>query len=74
MSCLLKIICAVPYDKHTPQSMHCKTPYIHLLYVAWPDQRHRQCCIRHTEQFLNRTVLYDGRQGEGGRTFFTKVW
>ena len=20
-------------------------------------------------QFLNRTVLYDGRQGEGGRTF-----
>ena len=40
-----------------------------LLYVVWADQRHCQCCIRHTEQFLNGTVLYDGRQGEGGRTF-----
>ena len=32
---------------------------IYLLYVAWADQRHHQCCIRHTEQFLNGTVLYD---------------
>ena len=23
-----------------------------LLYVAWANQRHRQCLIRHTEQFL----------------------
>ena len=46
-----------------------KVLYIHLLYVAWADQRHCQCCIRHTEQILNGTVLYDGRQGEGGRTF-----
>ena len=46
-----------------------KVMYICLLYVAWADQRYRQCCIRHTEQFLNGTVLYDGRQGEGGRTF-----
>ena len=37
-----------------------------FLYVAWADQRHRQCCIRHTEQILNGAVLYDGRQGEGG--------
>ena len=43
--------------------------YLYLLYIAWADQRHRQCCIRHTEQILNGTVLYDGRQGEGGRTF-----
>ena len=43
--------------------------YYCLLYVAWADQRHRQCCIRHTEQILNGTVLYDGRQGDGGRTF-----
>ena len=43
--------------------------YVHLLYVAWADQRHRQCCIRHIEQFLNGTVLYNGRQGEGSRTF-----
>ena len=48
-------------------SLHYRISY--LLYVAWADQRHRQCCIRHTEQFLNGTVLYDGRQGEGGRTF-----
>ena len=27
------------------------------------------CTLRHTEQILNGTVLYDGRQGEGGRTF-----
>ena len=56
----------------TDLSMVYIVAYIHyfgLLYVAWADQRHRQCCIRHTEQFLNGTVLYDGRQGEGGRTF-----
>ena len=56
----------------TDLSMVYIVAYIHyfgLLYVAWADQRHRQCCIRHTEQFLNGNVLYDGRQGEGGRTF-----
>ena len=26
---------------------------MHLLYFAWATQRHRQCCIRHTKQFLN---------------------
>ena len=31
-------------------------------------KRHRQCCICHTQQFLNGTVLYDGQQGEGCRT------
>ena len=39
---------------------------MYLLYVAWADQRHRQCCIRHTEQIFNGTVLCDGRRG---RTF-----
>ena len=42
-----------------------------LLYVAWADQRHRQCCIRHTEHFLNGTVLYDGRRPN---LRFSKVW
>ena len=26
--------------------------YVCLLYVAWANQRHRQCFIRYTEQFL----------------------
>ena len=50
---------------------------IYLLYVAWADQRHHQCCIRHTEQFLNGTVLYDeGPTARRGRpnVCFSKVW
>ena len=62
------IICMV----HTYTGIYILVMYVYisaLLYVAWADQRHRQCCIRHTEQILNGTVLYDGGQGEGGRTF-----
>ena len=55
---------------HTEKSRRLHKQY--LLYVAWGNQRHRQFCICHTEQFLNGTVLYDGWQGVGGRTF--KVW
>ena len=41
---------------------------IDLLYVAWADQRHRQCCIRHTEQFLTELCCMTDSEGEGGRT------
>ena len=32
--------------------------YLCLLYFAWADQRHCQCCIRHTAQFTWRCALY----------------
>ena len=34
-----------------------------LLYFAWVTQRHHQCCIHHTEQFLNGPCCMAKPQG-----------
>ena len=47
---------------------------MYLLYVAWADQRHRQCCIRHTEQILNGTVCMTDGKAKAAEPRFSKVW
>ena len=43
--------------------VHCT--YICLLYVAWANQS----ALFVIQNSFDGTVLYDGQQGEGGRTF-----
>ena len=58
----IPIYTVLPYCVINKQYLHHSfTDYIHmyiyLLYFAWANQTHRQCCIRHTARFTSFRAL-----------------